>query len=644
MYFYKVWVRSNRYRGQEALTYSSAENIAPGALVRVPLQQQEVLGVVVTTSERPSFATKPLVLLPDLPPLPEVLLKTINWLQHFYATPLGVATQLIVPTAITKPRRPVGPSTTPVEAVSLPPLTAEQKAALQTIASPGTYLLHGKTGTGKTRIYIELAKQAIANQKSALILSPEIGLTSQLARNFTEVFGSHVVVLHSQLTVAERQAAWLTILRSTEPLVVIGPRSALFSPIRTLGVIVVDESHEPAYKQEQAPYYHTSRVAAQLAQEHKTSLVLGSATPPLVDYFMAEQRGRPIIRLSTLAKSSVTQPVQHTVVDLKNRTEFSRSSYLSNTLLEAIEGSLKRGEQTLLYLNRRGTARLTVCDHCGWQAVCPHCNLPLAYHHDLHRLQCHVCGYYTSPPSVCPACAHPSITFRAIGTKAIVDEVQRIFPTARVQRFDTDNKKADRLAAHYDAVYSGKVDILVGTQMLAKGLDLPRLSTIGVVAADSSLALPDYTAGERTYQLLRQVLGRLGRGHREGRAIIQTYTPDHPLIKAAINDEWEYFYRTELAERRKYNFPPYCHLLKLTCRRASAASAEKAAKQLKTQLESAIPSLAIEGPAPAFHEKLQGKYQWQLVVKAQRRSDLLQALTMLPKSGWSYDIDPLNLL
>ncbi|HVS58997.1 MAG TPA: primosomal protein N' [Candidatus Saccharimonadales bacterium] len=642
MNFYKVWVRSARYRGQEALTYAYSDSLQPGSLVRIPLQNESVLGVVEAKTPRPSFATKPIDHAYHLPALPPELLRLATWMQKFYAAPLGVVIQQIVPVAITTPRKPLPSEPAATTTVTLPPLTPQQTSALAHITSADTYLLHGKTGTGKTRLYIELAQRAIAHDRSALILTPEIGLTSQLARNFIDVFGSRVVVLHSRLTPAERQQVWLSILKSAEPLVVIGPRSALFSPLKSIGFIAVDESHEPAYKQEQAPYYHAARVAAQLAHEHNSTLVLGSATPSVTDYLIAEQRGKTILRLTVPA--TAISKVHYTVIDLKDRHNFTRGRYLSDSLLTAIEQALGKGEQTLLYLNRRGTARLVVCEQCGWQAVCPHCDLPLAYHGDAHQLQCHVCGYRQAPPASCPACGQPQIAFRSIGTKAIVDEVKRLFPAARIQRFDTDNTKAERLEQHMATIHAGDVDILVGTQMIAKGLDLPRLGVVGLIAADSSLSLPDFTASERTYQLLTQVLGRIGRGHRDGAAIIQTYVPDHPVLKAAIEDDWGTFYRAELEGRKKFLFPPFIHLLQLTCRRASPKSAEQAAEKFKVLLKQKMPGIIVEGPAPSFHEKSGGKYQWQLVVKASKRSDLLAAVALLPKSGWGYDIDPMNLL
>jgi primosomal protein N' (replication factor Y) len=644
--YYTVLVRSAKYHGKQALTYNYNKKLAIGSIVEAELQKELVLGVVNSETPKPAFKTKSINQNLQLPPLPPQILKLANWLAAYYPASLGIVAQQILPTNLPDKRlnnlEPLKASLPKINI--LPTLTEEQTAAYSLMQAADTYLLHGKTGSGKTRLYIELTLDAINNNKSALILTPEIGLTSQLADNFRQVFGEQVIVLHSQLTPKERQTVWLTILSSSVPVIVVGPRSALFSPIRDLGLVVVDEIHEPAYKQDQAPHYHASRVAAVLANLHSAKLVLGSATPPITDYFLAQQKNKTIIRLNQLARQSTVAKVNYTVVDLKDRSLFTRAPHLSTPLIKAIQAALSRGEQTLLYLNRRGTARTILCENCGWQAVCPHCDLPLTYHGDRHKLQCHTCGFQQPSILSCPVCGHPSILFKGIGTKALADEVSQVFPEAKIQRFDTDNIKSERFEQQYQAVKDGKVDILVGTQLLAKGHDLPHLSTLGIITADSSLTIPDFSSQERTYQLLTQVLGRVGRGHREGHAIIQTYHPEQPIIQAALSDDWENFYATELAEREQYKFPPFRHLLKLTCRRASIAAAQKAAIDFKALITTKVPHIEVDGPAPSFHEKFQNKYQWQLVVKSTNRLSLIQVIDLLPSSSWQYDIDPVNLL
>jgi primosomal protein N' (replication factor Y) len=645
MYYYFVWVRSNRYHGSDALTYASDMKLATGSLVQAQLQTELVLGIVVGPAQPPRFKTKPINRVYDVPPLPAHLIKLGLWLQEYYPASLGVITQQLLPAHLAEKQLIRIHNTEPklTAAADLPPLNKDQRAALDLMNDRDTYLLHGTTGSGKTRMYIQLSMKAVESDKSAIILTPEISLTSQLARNFRQTFDERVVVLHSQQAPSERQDAWLTILRSTKPLIIIGPRSAIFSPVAKLGLIVLDEAHETAYKQEQAPQYQTGRVAGYLASLTRAILVLGSATPSVTDYYLAKQKHKSIIELRNLARVSTVAATRVSVVDMKQRELFNRSSYLSQPLITALSEALAHKEQSLLYLNRRGTARLVMCEQCGWQANCLHCDIPLTYHNDTHELRCHSCNYNTNVPTACPSCGHPSILFRTAGTKAIVEDVARLFPEAHIARFDTDNAKPERFEQHFEAIHRGDVDILIGTQLLAKGLDLPKLSTLGIIMADTSLYLPDFSASERTFQLLSQVMGRIGRGHVAGHAIIQSYNPDHPVLKTAIEQDYQTFYEDELKNRKLYMFPPFCHLLKLSCRRASASSAEAAALKLKKIIEETVPSVRVEGPAPAFQERFRNKFQWQLVVKATQRSDLLKIISGLP-ANWTTDIDPTDLL
>jgi primosomal protein N' (replication factor Y) len=642
MYYLETLVAGAAYHGDSPLTYSADIDLPRGSVITVPLRNKQVLGVVTSKVSKPSFVLKPIAAAYELPPLPNQLLDLLFWMKEYYPSPFGIITQQILPKQLPKkPTEPFmfGPSAYPL----LPDLTEDQQRVLSGVKDTGSYLLHGETGTGKTRVYIELAKRAVENGRSAIILTPEIGLTSQLASDFRHVFGERVVVIHSQLTDAVRQRLWSSLLKSGEPVIVVGARSALFSPLQNVGLIVVDESHETAYKQDQAPYYHASRVAAKLAELHGASLVMGSATPLVHDYFVAEAKKRPILRMEQTASGGQESERHILVVDLKDRSKFSKKPYLSDELLASIKETLSRNEQALLFLNRRGTARIIFCEQCGWQATCPHCDLPLVYHGDTHIMRCHTCEFKTSSPTSCSTCHNASIVLKGIGTKAIMDDVARIFPDARTMRFDTDNKKHERIEQHYDAVKGGDVDILIGTQTLAKGLDLPKLGLVGVIIADTSLYFPDFSAQERTYQLLSQVVGRVGRGHRAGKVVLQTYSPESPLLKAIIAKDWPTFYGNELTERKAFLFPPFCYLLKLTCRRASLVSTQKAAESFARQLNDAGLPIRVDGPAPAMHEKIQNKYQWQLVIKSKDRRELLKVIAMLP-SGWSYDIDPMNLL
>lgn len=644
MYFYEVFVNSQRYHGLEPLTYSCEEVLNEGTIVAVPFGARSAIGIINQTVKKPDFNTKAIDKVLFRAPIPAHLLALHHWLADYYPGPLGFITQLFVPVSIhITSRQPFKASSSAPAALKLPDLTEKQQRAVSTISKQsGSFLLHGETGSGKTRVYQELAKQALQEDKSSIILTPEIGLTPQLAKSFEDTFPGKVVIIHSNQTPAERREAWKWIVLSDKPLIIIGPRSALFSPVRNPGLIVIDEAHDNAYKQEQMPYYQTSRVAAKLSELSGAKLVLGSATPPVQDYFVFEQKKLPIIVMEHSALKRDTK-VTVEIVDLKNREDFTRSPWLSNTLLTAVEASLNNSKQSLIFLNRRGTARLVLCQNCGWQAMCPRCDLPLTYHGDSYELRCHTCGFTSSPPSSCPVCHKPEIQFKSVGTKTIVDEIKRLFPRARVQRFDSDTTKAERLEAQFDKVISGDVDILVGTQMLSKGLDLPNLTVVGVVLADTSLYFPDYTAEERTFQMLRQVIGRVGRGHADGSVVIQSYHSKSTTLSTAVSKNYEQFYNAQLEERKTYRFPPFYFVLKIVVERSVQSTAQSAAHELAQKILQQGFVIELSGPSPAFVEKSRNKYRWQLVVKSKQRSELTKIVRSLPKNCM-YDLDPTNLL
>lgn len=646
MHYYEVWVGSAKYHGESALTYSYSDNLSPGSIVVVPMMRQTVTAVVLKEVPKPKFQTKDILRSVSSEKLPPELLHTLEWLRSYYPAPLGQIAALLLPqTLSTKSRNPNINESSRQKEISLQQLTKDQTEAVKLIrkARPKNILLHGDTGTGKTRLYLELISEQLSKGQSTILLTPEIGLTPQLVHACSSAFPDKTIVMHSDLTPADRRKAWLKILESKEPVIVIGPRSALFTPVKRVGLIIIDEFHESAYKQEQAPHYLASRVAAKLAELHGAQLVLGSATPLVTDYYTFEQKKLPIIRMQEQAVKSVFKSPKPLVIDLKKRELFSRSPWLSNPLIDSMEETLQNKQQSLIFLNRRGTARLILCQVCGWEALCPRCDLPLTYHGDKHVMQCHTCGFNQKAPDTCTECGANDIIFRSIGTKSLVTELERLFPQAKISRFDSDTNKADSLEKQYSAVKDGSVDILVGTQILGKGLDLPNLSVLGVVLADTSLSFPDYTAEERTFQLLTQVIGRVNRGHTEGKAFVQTHHPDNPLLKAALTRDYQAFYDMQLKERQQYGFPPFRYLLKLTCTRATSASAKRASEDLAAKLRNKGVPIEVVGPGPAFVEKTHDRYRWQLIVKSVRRAELVKIIQDLP-ANWSYDIDPMNLL
>ncbi len=643
MRFYEVLVASQQYHGHTALTYSSDEALADGTVVVVPLRKQSVLGVVHRQVTKPKFAAKEITKSLSVT-IPIELIELILWLTTYYPAPLGQLLTLLLPTSLKQKSREGLKKAPPASPQSQPPLTNEQQKTVSDILiSPERmHLLHGDTGSGKTRVYIELIQEAITRRKSVILLTPEIGLTPQLTESIEKAFPGISTVLHSNLTPAERRNRWLKIAEHTEPQIVIGPRSALFAPLHSVGFIILDESHDNSYKQEQAPYYLTSRVAAKLAERHGAKVVLGSATPLVSDYYAFKQKKLPIHRMGALAKpNAYTSDTE--VIDLRDRASFIKSAWLSDSLIKAISETYKEHNQSLIFLNRRGSARVVLCQACGWQAVCPRCDLTLTYHGDSHQMRCHTCGYTVKAPVDCPTCKSADITFKSIGTKALVEEIQKLFPNARVMRFDGDNLKSERLESHYETITSGKVDIIVGTQLLAKGLDLPRLGMVGVALADTSLFFPDFTAEEHLYQLISQVTGRANRGHRNTKIIVQTYHPDNETLKFALAKDYAGFYERQLSERQTFGFPPFKYVLKLRAERATAKSAESAIKLVRNKLLDLGLHVEISEPSPAFIEKIHDRYRWQIIIKSARRATLVDTIAQLP-ANITYDIDPSNLL
>lgn len=648
MFFYEVIPADRSYHGQGFLTYSHDSKLALGQIVVVTLRAKSIVGFVIKEVAKPNFATKPIQsIIADLI-VPEVSVAMFSWLHSYYPGPLGPYGSLFVPPSLTTKKLPdissINPPT-PIDDFKLPNLTKSQKEVIDKILSnkPQTHLIHGDTGSGKTRIYIELAKKTLAEKRSVLILVPEISLTPQMLTSFIDIF-TNIHIVHSGITPSVRRETWRAIAAAKSPQIVIGARSALFMPLKNIGLIVVDEFHEAAYKQDQIPRYHATRVASKLASTQNAKLILGSATPPVEDYFYAVTKGSHIHRI-TEKPVNVSYGTTNHVVNLSDQSELSGYQLLSKTLIDGIRQSLEQKEQSLLFINKRGSSRLLLCQSCGWHASCERCNIPYVYHQDSHTLVCHTCGHQEKTPNNCPACKSEKIIFKNPGTKSIVDSLAKIFPKARIARFDKDNKKDDAFSAQYQKILSGEVDILVGTQLLTKGHDLPNLGLVGILLAESELQFPDFSSEERSYQLLHQLAGRVGRGHRPGKVILQTYNPGSPTIVAIEHKKnaWIEFYDLQLRNRRLFGFPPYVHLLKIEVGRANDKDALKACKKIYDDIDEKYKEVTIVGPAPAFIAKQNNRWYWQLAVKSKKRSILVDIARSLPGTC-SYDIDPINLL
>lgn len=613
-------------RGASLLTYFSSLSVSPGVIVEVPLMRGKAPAVVYKKVAQPDFKCKEITRILYSKPLPKHLVETAKWMSEYYAAPLSGVMSMILPTGVLKKRRSKAKIEQTKQALKIPsiPLNPSQKNALKGLqkTTGGTKLLFGVTGSGKTNIYLKMASDALIRQKSVVLLVPEIALTGQLVKVFKDTFGEIVTVIHSRQTEVERQQIFDSLLYEDGVRIVIGPRSALFAPLNDLGLIIIDEEHESTYYQENTPKYSAIRVASKMADILKCPCILGSATPAIEDFYLAKKRDSLVI-LSEKAKDTAIKP-EVSIIDFKNRDEFSKNRYFSNSLLSSINDNLKQGRQTLIFHNRRGSSPLTVCDNCGEELLCPNCYLPLTLHVDTYEMRCHTCGYKTKAPTNCPHCGGAGLIHKGFGTKLLENELCRLFPKARVKRFDADNKKGEGLDEIYSSVRDGDVDILVGTQTLAKGLDLPLLATVGIVQADVGLLLPDFSAEERVFQLITQVMGRVGRGHqKKAEVFIQTYRPEHPVLSFAVEEDFLGFSEYLLKSRKKSGFPPFTFVAKVS---ATAKTEQTAIKKIREAAHkfSSDKRLFISPPLPAFHERTARGFTWEIVVRATSRKALLE--------------------
>ncbi len=541
-------------------------------------------------------------------------------------------------------------------AATPPPLTTAQTAALRRVvdcldgraSAPGqALLLHGVTSSGKTEVYLQAIDHVLANGGQAIVLVPEISLTPQTVGRFAARFPGRLAVLHSGLSDGERHDEWQRIANNQADIVV-GARSAVFAPLPRLQLIVIDEEHEGSYKQDDGVRYHARTVAVKRAAllGPRALVVLGSATPDVESYQRAMTAQYGLLEMPERVGEFAMPPVQ--VVDMRAELRSGNASMFSRPLYEGIEQTLAAGKQAILFLNRRGTATFVMCRECGFVVICLACEIPMAYHGDEGLMLCHRCDRRSYPPSICVKCHSRKIKHFGVGTQKVVEEVNQLFPTARVLRWDRDATTAR--AAHDEILgrfVRGDADIMVGTQMIAKGLDIPTVTMVGVVSADTSLYLPDFRAGERTFQLLTQVAGRAGRRGDPATVIFQTYTPEHYAIAAASAHDYANFYRQEIFFRQDKRYPPFSQLISFVYTSSEEAAckleAERFARVLKHGLERArIADADLIGPAPAFVRKDNGRYRWQIIVRGIGLSPLLREI--VAPHGWSVDVDPGSVL
>jgi len=546
------------------------------------------------------------------------------------------------------------PHVVPATRTQPPRLTPAQRAAVEWIAdsltksTPQTALLYGVTASGKTEVYLDAIAHTLEAGRTAIVLVPEIALTTQVVEVFTGRFGDEVAVLHSRLSDGERYDEWRR-LQQKQARIVVGARSAIFAPVENVGLIVVDEEHEASYKQESTPRYHARDVAAERARRAGATLLLGSATPSLETYYASEQ-GR-ITRLEMPERIDNRPLPEVSIVDLREEFKEHRALF-SRRLMEEIRIRLSQGQQAILFLNRRGYAQCVLCRECGHVMRCPHCAVSLTFHAAQRALRCHHCDYSRLAPTACPACGGTRIRGFGIGTERVEEEVIKHFPQARVARLDRDT--AARKGAHAGILgrfRRGEVDILIGTQMVAKGLDFPNVTLVGIVSADTAIHLPDFRAAERAFQLLTQVAGRAGRGAHPGLVIIQTFCPNHYSVQMATRQDYPGFYQQEIAFRRELLYPPFSRFANLISTDEDEARARLRAVAMAEAFRDTLPpEIELIGPAPCPLSRLKNVYRWHVALRAPLDAPLsrlvregLTRLSSTERMDITVDIDPMGM-
>jgi len=641
-----------------------AESVAIGKRVFVPFGPRTVVGYVVGLCDEADVKeVKAIDKVIDAEPiLSGEMLSLTKWIKNNYFCSWGEAISAAVPGGIKKGKASIGsrikePGIKLEDYSQSKPhvLTQEQEKAVRSIADSiekfehKTFLLHGITASGKTEVYLQSIEYVLKHGKQVVMLVPEIALTPQTVEWFVSRFGHRVAVIHSHLTPARRFLEWKKIMDGKADIVV-GARSAIFSPMKRLGLIIVDEEHETSYKQDDVPRYHARDVAEERARLNHCPLILGSATPSLESYYKAKNGDYKLIRLTKRIEERLLPKVK--IVDMRMELATKRRVQIfSKVLLDAIDKALKADKQVMIFLNRRGFSTFINCKKCGLVLKCKRCDTTLVYHFEEKKLICHYCGYTMAPPDICPKCRSGYISYFGLGTEKVESEISHNFSHVHIARMDSDTTTQrgshDRILGEFR---SGDVSLLVGTQMIAKGHDFPEVTLVGVVSADVTLNLPDFRASERTFNLLTQVGGRAGRGDAGGEVIIQTYAPSHYAILCAAKHDYEKFYAEEIESRKELLLPPLVSMVKVTVRARNDEMAQKAAADLAETIRAEDREALVGGPAPAPISRVRGYYRYNIILKGTDKA----AMCGLAKKGLAafhkphgilvaVDVDPISM-
>jgi len=634
MFYYEVAIGGKSKGSQDYFTYESDEAIALGAVVAVMFRNVETLGFIVKNSSKPDFKTNSICQVYEYV-IPSPQQKTYLQLCGLYPFSGQALAHLFLPPSIPKNTAEAVPK---IPEIELEPLNKEQSNALELITSQvSSSLLFGDTGTGKTRVYSHLIRHYILQGKNVILLAPEIGLASYM---YDEVrpFARNSFLYHSNITPKKRSELWVRAHEQKEGLLIVGPRSALTLPLQNIGLIIMDEAHDGSYRQDNQPYIHARAISAVLAKNSGSLCVYGTATPNVAEYNIATQLSVPIARMAKQAKGE-GKTTSVIAVSYDDTNERLSGSSLLKTTKKVLEKTFKSGGQVLILMNRRGTARYISCDACGHEERCTNCDHLLTYHHDSHILLCHFCSRKYPVPTTCSECSAGTLTMRSFGTKAVEDEISKLFPSIKVRRFDTDTPKKEHLSVLAPDIKNGDIQCIIGTQMIAKGLDLPLLKTLVVLG--SGFMGSGFAGEEREFQLLYQVIGRANRGHQNTEVVIQTYNKVSHLLQSAIDRNYKAFYEHELKERKLFRYPPFCHLGVIHFSRKSASGCQKAGETILKKLKKKFPSVELIGPLADTHERKGPNYHWHILIKSPKRSTIVEIAESLGTS-WTVELDPID--
>ncbi len=650
-------------------TYNKPKEITDditGYRVMVPFRNRTLKAIVVSsTSDKPEFKTLPIKAIIDSEPIAtQKEFELAKWMSGYYNCSFGEALFACLPAgAPAKRDKKVLPI--PAKKTEYHDLNDEQCVALNSIVADlrsekrSTFLLHGVTGSGKTEVYLQAIKEALALGQQAIIILPEISLTPQTIERFAERFEGRIAVLHSKLSQTEKYRYW-QLIRKDEIKIIVGARSAIFSPTKNLGIIVVDEEHENTYKSSDTPRYHARQIAFYRSKKENATLILGSATPSIETFYHAQNSASSHVKLLSLTKraASIHMPTIE-IVNMKESKKVEMLPLMSTTLFKNINQVLEKKEQVILFLNRKGYAPIVTCSHCNDTLECPHCSVTLTYHKAKDVVMCHYCGYTQKVATKCEKCNIGNMEKKGFGTEKIEGELALLFPKATIQRVDQDSVNTPKAyTTIFKAFGSGEIDILVGTQILAKGLDFPNVTLVGILSADSSLHIPDFRSSERTFNLITQVAGRSGRGDKLGKVIIQTYSPTHRSIEYAKSHDYNAFYDSEIVLRETLRYPPFSRLVRIVVRGIKepdviddANAIADLANAYKYQSGEQGEAIEILGASECVMSKLKKYYRWNILLKSQTQNALKPLLAhinndFLARKGnyIEIDVDPISMV